>query len=93
MIRSTNTVFAVAATSSSVGLPVSFTVTVQTDVNDSVRDMVVNWGDDATVDFGAVSQAAASHSFTTSGDFVVMTNVETSSGRSGAFRMILTVSP
>jgi hypothetical protein len=88
-----NTLFAAGATSGSVGRPVSFSVTINTDVNDSVKDVLVDWGDGATVDFGAVSQAAASHSFTTSGDFVLTTKVETSSGHRGTFPIKFTIRP
>jgi len=49
---------------------VSFTLSVKTGVSDSVKDVLVEWGDGETADLGAVSQAAASHSFSTAGTFV-----------------------
>ena len=68
-------------TSVLLGQSVSFTSSIKTDASDSVKDVLVDWGDGETADLGAVSQAVASHSFSTAGAFVVTAKVDTSSGR------------
>jgi hypothetical protein len=62
-----------------IGQPVSLTLSVKSD--DPVKDVSVDWGDGETADLGAVSQAVASHSFSTAGAFVVTAKVDMSSGR------------
>ena len=74
-----------------VGQPVSFALTVETGGNDSVKDVRIDWGDGATDDFGAVSEAVAVHSFSTPGTFVLTTRVDTSAGRHITVPITLTV--
>jgi hypothetical protein len=70
---------------------VSFTLSVKTDVSDFVKDVLVDWGDGETADFGAVSQSVASHSYSSAGTFVLTTMVDTSAGRHATFPIRLTV--
>jgi hypothetical protein len=73
------------------GKSVSYTFSVKTDVSDSVTDVAVDWGDGQTTDLGAVTQGAASHSFSTAGTFVLTVKVETSAGPHIAFPISLMV--
>jgi hypothetical protein len=73
------------------GRSVSFTLSVKTEVSDSVKDVLVDWGDGETTDLGGVSQAVASHSFSTAGIFVLTVKVDTSAGRHTVFPITLTV--
>jgi hypothetical protein len=73
------------------GQSVSFTFSIKTDASDSVRDVLVDWGDGETADLGAVSQGVASHSFSTAGTFVLTAKVDTSAGRHPTVSVALTV--
>src|SRR5258708_7174789 len=52
---------------SGVPVSVSFTFSVKTDAADSVKDVLVDWGDGETTDLGAGSQSVAYHSYSTAG--------------------------
>ncbi|SRR5258706_5946205 len=73
------------------GKSVSLALSVKTEVSDSVKSVVVGWGDEQTTDLGAVSQGVASHSFSTAGAFVLTVTVDTSAGRHSIFPISLTI--
>jgi hypothetical protein len=74
-----------------VGQSVSFTFSVKTDVSDSVKDVLVDWGDGETADLGGVSQGGPSHSFSAAGTFVLTAKVDTSAGHHATVSIPLTV--
>jgi hypothetical protein len=78
-------------TSVLLGQSVSFTSSVKTDASDSVKDVLVDWGDGETADLGSVNQAVASHSFSTAGTFVLTAKVGTSAGHHATVSFPLTI--
>jgi hypothetical protein len=74
-----------------VPVPVSFALSIKTDASDSVKDVMVEWGDGQMAELGALTQVVASHAYATAGTFVLTTNVETTAGRQASVPIRLTV--